>query len=89
MQKIRQKIRTMMQERRKMVAMMMAPTRRTTDDVQPEEAAGPKKRHGPIKAEPPAAAPVRRQTDSAGDQGTQNAGKPKRKAACEKKSKPE
>ena len=60
-----------------------------TDDVQPKEAAQPKRRYGPKRSEPAAAAPVRRQRDSAGDQGTQNAGKPKRKAACEKKSKPE
>ena len=37
----------------------------------------------------PAAAPVRRQRDSAGDQGTQKAKKPKGKAACMKNSKPE
>ena len=60
-----------------------------TDDVQPKEAAEPKKRYGTKRSELPAAAPVRRQRDSAGDQGTQNARKPKGKAACKKKSKPE
>ena len=60
-----------------------------TDDVQPKEAAEPKRRYGPKRSEPAAAAPVRRQRDSAGDQGTQNARKPKGKAACKKKSKPE
>ena len=60
-----------------------------TDDVQPEEAAKPKKRYGPKRSETPAAAPARRQGDSAGDQGTKNSRKPKGKAACKKKSKPE
>ena len=43
----------------------------------------------PMRAEPAAAAPVRRRSDSVGDQGTQKAKKPKGKAACKKKSKPE
>ena len=60
-----------------------------TDDVQPKEAAEPKKRYGTKRSELPAAAPVRRQRDSAGDQRAQNARKPKGKAACKKKSKPE
>ena len=60
-----------------------------TDDVQPEEAAKPQKRYVPKRAEPAAAAPVRRRKDSAGDQGTQKAKKPKGKAACKKKAKPE
>ena len=55
-----------------------------TDDAQPEEAAEPKKRYGAKRSEPPAAAPVRRQRASAGDQGTQNSRKPKGKAACKK-----
>ena len=59
------------------------------DDVDQPEAAEQKKRYGPKKAEPPAVAPVRRQRDSAADQGTQNTRKPRSKAACEKKSKPE
>ena len=60
-----------------------------TDNVQPEEAAKPKKRYEPKRAEPPAAAPARRQRGPAGDQGTQKAKKPKGKAACKKKAKPE
>ena len=60
-----------------------------TDDVQPEEAAKPQKRYVPKRAEPAAAAPVRRRSDSAGDPGTQKAKKPKGKAACKKKAKPE
>ena len=60
-----------------------------TDDVQPKEAAEPKRRYGPKRSEPPAPAPVRRQRDSAGDQGTQTARKPRGKAACKKKPKPE
>ena len=55
-----------------------------TDDVQPEEAAKPKKCYGPKRSEPPAAAPVRRQRDSVGDQGLQKAKKPNGKAACKK-----
>ena len=43
----------------------------------------------PKRAEPAAAAPVRRRRDSAGDPGTQKAKKPKGKAACKKKAKPE
>ena len=54
-----------------------------------KEAAEPKKPYGPKRSEPPAAAPVRRQRGLAGDQGTQKARKPKGKAACKKKSKPE
>ena len=42
----------------------------------------------PKRAEPAAAAPVRRRRDSAGDPGTQKAKKPKGKAACKKKAKP-
>ena len=53
----------------------------------PEETAEPKKRFGPKRSEPPAAAPVRRQRDSAGDQVTQKAKKPKGEATCKKKSK--
>ena len=60
-----------------------------TDDVQPVDAAKPQKRYVPMRAEPAAAAPVRRRSDSVGDQGTQKAKKPKGKAACKKKSKPE
>ena len=60
-----------------------------TDDVQPEEAAKPQKRYVPNRAEPAAAAPVRRRRDSAGDPGTQKAKKPNGKAACKKKAKPE
>ena len=60
-----------------------------TDDVQPREAAQPKRRYGPKRSELAAAAPVRRQRDSAGDQGTQTARKPRGKAACKKKPKPE
>ena len=60
-----------------------------TDDVQPEEAAEQNKRYGPKKSDPRAAAPVRRQRGLAGDQGTQKAKKPKGKAACKKKSKPD
>ena len=56
--------------------------------MQPEEAAKPKKCYGPKRSEPPAAAPVRRQRDSAGDQGTRKAKKPNGKAAHKKKSKP-
>ena len=41
-----------------------------TDDVQPEEAAKPQKRYVPKRAEPAAAAPVRRRSDSVGDPGT-------------------
>ena len=59
-----------------------------TDDVQPEEIAKPK-RYVPKRPESAAAAPVRRRRDSAGDQGTHNSRKPKGKAACKKKSKPE
>ena len=47
-----------------------------------KEDAEPKKRYGPKRSEPPAAAPVRRQRDSTGDPGKQNARKPKGKAAC-------
>ena len=60
-----------------------------TDDVQTEEAAKPKKRYKPKRAEPAGAAPVRRRRDSAGDPGTQKAKKPNGKAACKKKAKPE
>ena len=60
-----------------------------TDDVHPEEAAKPQKRYVPKRAEPAAAAPVRRRRDSAGDPGTQKAKKPNGKAACKKKAKPE
>ena len=59
-----------------------------TDDVQPKEAAEPKRRYGPKRSEPAAAAPVRRQRDSAGDQGAQNSRKPKGREACKNKSKP-
>ena len=54
-----------------------------------KRSAEPKKRYGPKRSEPPAAAPVRGQRNSAADQGTQNARKPKGKAACKKKSKPD
>ena len=44
----------------------------------------------PVKrAEPAAAAPVRRRKDSAGDHGAQKAKKPQGNAACKKKSKPD
>ena len=56
---------------------------------QPVDAAKPQKRYVPKRAEPAAAAPVRRRRDSAGDPGTQKAKKPKGKAACKKKAKPE
>ena len=49
-----------------------------TDDVQPVEAAKPQKRYVPMRAEPAAAAPVRRRSDSVGDQGTQKAKEAKR-----------
>ena len=49
-----------------------------------KEDAEPKKRYGPKRSEPPAAAPVRRQRDSTGDPGKQNARKPKGKAECKK-----
>ena len=58
------------------------------DDVDQPEAAEPKKRYETKRLESPAAAPVRRQRDSAGDQGTQNSRKPKGEAACKKKPKP-
>ena len=57
------------------------------DDVQPEDAAEPRKHYGPKRSEPRTAAPVRRQRDSAGDQVTQKAKKPKGEATCKKKSK--
>ena len=59
------------------------------DDAAQPEAAELKKRNGPKRAEPPAAAPVRRRRDSAGDLGTQNTRKPKGQAACKKNPTPE
>ena len=44
----------------------------------------PKKRCGPKQTEPPAAAPKRGRRDSAGDQGTQIAKRPKSKVASKK-----
>ena len=58
-------------------------------DVGALDAAKPQKRYVPKRAEPAAAAPVRRRRDSAGDPGTQKAKKPTGKAACKKKAKPE
>ena len=49
----------------------------------------PKRRYGPKKPEPKAAASERRQKGSAGDQETQNAKQHKRKVAPKKASKPE
>ena len=79
----------MMQERRMMMEMMLSRMALIRDDVQPVEAAKPQKRYVPKRAEPAAAAPVRRRRDSAGDPGTQKAKKPNGKAACKKKAKPE
>ena len=64
-----------MQEIRTMMEVMTSRAQRV---------AKPKKRCEPKKIEPPAAAPKRGRRDSAGDQGTQIAKRPKSKVASKK-----
>ena len=59
------------------------------DVVIRQRTAEPKRRYGPKKPEPKAAASERRQKGSAGDQETQNAKQHKRNVAPKKTSKPQ